>query len=141
MNDKMTVRETAQIIRSMIEHENNLLNNRITWLMTIQGLLFTGLGFAWDKQDAGGLVIAFTLLGIFVALSAFTVLPFFSLSVKSLIAWWDNYRTLHDYDGPDIVGFRSSRSEVWWLLRPWRALPFIFILGWLVILFVHLART
>ncbi|MBC6436161.1 hypothetical protein FM036_45250 [Nostoc sp. HG1] len=139
-SDKPTVKETAQIIRSMIQCEEALLNNRISWLMTIQGLLFAGLGFAWDKKDAGGLIISFALLGILVSISARTVLPFYSKASRDLIAWWDDYKP-SDYTGPDVVGFRASRSGVLWLIRPWRALPFIFIAGWLLILVAHLIRN
>jgi hypothetical protein len=55
--------DDAAIIRSMIECENRLLNDRINWLVTIQGLLFTALGFAWDKKDTRGLITIFSLLG------------------------------------------------------------------------------
>lgn len=85
-SDTSTVKETAQIIRSMIQCEETLLNNRINWLMTIQGLLFAGLGFSWDKKDAGGLIISFALLGIFVSISARTVLPFYSQASRGLMA-------------------------------------------------------
>ena len=76
MDDKSTVIETAKTIRYMLQREEDLLNNRISWLMTIQGLLFASLGFAWDKKDASGLIIVFALLGIFVSASARTIFPF-----------------------------------------------------------------
>ena len=34
-----------EIIRSMIQHENQLINERLTWLLTFQGLLLAALGF------------------------------------------------------------------------------------------------
>jgi hypothetical protein len=139
MEDHQKVIEAAQTIRSMIEQENKLLNDRINWLVSIQGLLFAGLSFSWDKKDASGLVFSFTFLGIVVALSAYSSFPFYSQSLKNLIAWWDSYRP-SDYDGPDVVGFRSAKSGVLWFLRPWRALPFIFVTGWVFVLLFHLAR-
>ncbi len=140
MDDKSTVIETAKTIRYMLQREEDLLNNRISWLMTIQGLLFASLGFAWDKKDASGLIIVFALLGIFVSASARTIFPFYSKASKELIAWWDAYKP-SDYQGPDVVGFRSTHSGISWLIRPWRALPFIFMIGWILIVIAHLART
>jgi hypothetical protein len=139
MDDQSTARETAQTIRYMLQREEDLLHNRISWLMTIQGLLFTGLGFAWDKKDASGLIMAFAFLGIFVSLSAHSILPFYSKASKELIAWWDANKP-SDYTGPDVVGFRSAHKGIFWLVRPWRSLPFIFIIGWILILIFHLSR-
>ena len=139
MEDQQKVSDTAQVIRGMIEQENKLLNDRINWLVSIQGLLFAGLSFSWDKKDAGGLVFTFTFLGIVVAFSAYSSFPFYSKASKDLINWWDKYKP-SDYDGPDVVGFRSSKSGLLWFLRPWRALPFIFIIGWVFVLLFHLAR-
>jgi len=44
--------EKFAIAREIIRHENDLVNNRVTWLLVLQGLLFTafvnGLGL-YDK--------------------------------------------------------------------------------------------
>lgn len=37
-------------IRNLIRHENELINQRLTWLGTFQGLLLAALAFAWDKK-------------------------------------------------------------------------------------------
>jgi hypothetical protein len=39
----------VETFREMVRHENELMNHRVSWLLTLQGLLFTALGFAWDK--------------------------------------------------------------------------------------------
>lgn len=49
----------AETIRTVIMHESEVINQRITWLMTTQGLLFASLGFAWDKGDAKSLITVF----------------------------------------------------------------------------------
>lgn len=42
-NTTESARKDWELVRSIIEHENNLVNNRITWLLTTQGFLFTAL--------------------------------------------------------------------------------------------------
>ncbi len=37
-------------IRAKIEHEDNLVNQRIMWMITLQGLLFTAYGFSLSAQ-------------------------------------------------------------------------------------------
>ncbi|AFY46734.1 hypothetical protein Nos7524_0831 [Nostoc sp. PCC 7524] len=128
--------ENAKSIRSMIEHENNLQNYRLTWLMTIQGLLFTGLGFAWDKKDAMGLVTIFCLVGILVAISTWSALKLSDSALENLVKWWENNKS-EQYTGSPIIGLYNRKLTV---LRPWVALPWIFIGAWLVILFQNLMR-
>ena len=131
--------QNAQIIRSLIEHENELQNHRLTWLMTIQGLLFAALGFAWDKQDAHALVIIFSILGIVVSLSSWSSLQLNHTAYEELHNWWEKHKP-KDYDGPPIVGHRASYNFMLWILRPWRILPWTFILGWLTVVVFNLRR-
>lgn len=135
--------ENNKIIRGMIEHENTLLNHRINWLVTIQGLLFAGLGFTWDKSDARGLVSIFCMLAILVSCSAMISFFLATKAMNDLLLWWDNYKVQNNYSGPDVKGLRSSQYK-WFrrlsFLYPWHALPIIFILAWLSVLFFNLLR-
>jgi hypothetical protein len=56
-------------IRELIRHENELINQRLTWLGTFQGLLLAALAFAWDKKSAGGIVCVLCTVGAMVAIS------------------------------------------------------------------------
>ena len=54
MNHCMTalkLDEQAAIIREMIRHEASVLNQRLSWCVTIEGLLLTALAFAWDRAQ------------------------------------------------------------------------------------------
>jgi hypothetical protein len=133
----------AEIIRSILMHESEVMNHRITWLVTIQGLLFTGLGFAWDKRDAKNLVVIFSVLGILVAASASTVLSFSMQASRDLVQWWNEHKPPH-YIGPDVIGGQPASAQqrgVLWLLRPWRSLPWIFAFGWLMIIIINFQRS
>jgi len=126
--------EHARVVRSMIEHENNLINYRITWLVTLQGLLMAGLGFAWDKQDARNLVGIFCGMGALVAFSCWLELRLSSKAFIDLFKWWDPHSV--GYSGPPVIGHRAEKKSLRGLLRAHRLLPWIFIVGWLLV-FIH----
>jgi len=49
LNDDMSIDET---LRSMVRHENDLINQRMGWLLQLQGFLFAALAFGWDQPGA-----------------------------------------------------------------------------------------
>jgi hypothetical protein len=124
-----------ETLRGMIARENDLLNQRTTWLATLQGLLFAALGFAWDKKGAEPLIAVFCFLG--VAISILSLLGFVSVSmaVHRLHDWWQAHRPA-DYQGPDVVGL-PPRTR--WA-NPWNALPLLFGLAWLAVAWINWAR-
>ena len=61
------------VIREMIRHENDVTNHRIMWLLVGQG--FIANAYVTVKSNEGGATyFMLSLLGIFVALSAFVML-------------------------------------------------------------------
>jgi hypothetical protein len=136
----MNSEDHASTVRAMIEHENDQQNYRLTWMLAIEGLLFAGIGFAWDKTDAHVLVTVFCVLGAVVSISSWTALRLSKQAMNSIREWWDSHRP-KDYGGPDIVGYRANDHWFLWILRPWRFLPWIFVLAWVAILAANLART
>lgn len=49
--DKMTDLEFFKQTRDQIKHEDNLINNRVTWLIAVQAFLFAAYGFAFSSQS------------------------------------------------------------------------------------------
>lgn len=137
--DRDDKEQYADTIRSMIECENRMTNDRVTWLVTIQGLLFAALGFAWDKQDTRWLITALALLGATVSLSAWTSLMISNQARRDLVRWWDANKPAA-YQGPDVIGTRAFTPGWERLMRPWRSLPFIFIAGWTLVLILSWLR-
>lgn len=140
----IATKEDAAIIRTMIDNENRIINDRITWLTTIQGFLFAALGFAWDKNDARAVIVIASFLGIGVALASWTSFTISNKARKDLDGWWETHKP-EDYGGPPVIGIRSfdQKTPLKFLirsLRPWRSLPPFFILGWLFVLVAHLVR-
>lgn len=121
------------IVRSMIDAENRLVNERIGWLTTVQGLLFASLGIVWDKPNAIEFIRVLCGLGISVALIVFMALVGATRAQVELIGWWDATRPSH-FSGPDVVGLRPPRTPLFLkYLAPWNWLAFVFILAWIII--------
>ena len=101
-DNKNTGIELSETIRGIIRHEDELVNNRITWLSQLQGLLFAALGFAWDKPDAHFLIYCFCIIGALFALTSLIALASSDEAINRTIAWWDVNKP-KDYHGPDIT--------------------------------------
>ena len=121
--------DEADTIRTMIHRENEVINHRVTWLATMQGLLFASLGFAWDKPKIEPFVDLLCFLGIAMSVILFALLAGASVAMYRLSKWWDDHKP-KSYDGPDVIGLKPLR---WPLLRcfgPWSFIPLLFLMAW-----------
>ena len=121
--------QDAEVIRQMIRHENDLMNHRLSWFNTLQGLLFAALAFSWDKPDSSGLVYMLCALGALLCLSTHYSLRGAVFAITRLRDWWDNHRDT-GYNGPDVIGRRPDRKSIP-LLRPYVLFPAAFGTAWL----------
>jgi hypothetical protein len=78
----MTDDERLDVIRSMIQHEDTLRDQRFGWLLALNGLLFTALGFIWNDSRSVALIIA--VLGAAFALVSLATLRISTLAVALL---------------------------------------------------------
>ena len=129
--------EAAETVRQMIYHEGELINQRIGWLVTLQGLLFAALGFAW--KDAKELVYVISVLGILISVSTLAALILGGRASKTILNEWRAHKPV-DYNGPDVIGYRSQ-ARFLGLLRPWYFLPIIFTAAWLSVMAINLRRA
>jgi hypothetical protein len=123
----------------LLKTENELINQRLTWLGTFQGLLHAALAFAWDKTDATALVWVLCILGMSVAFSTWVGTVRANKTIVNWGIYWDKVKP-KDYTGPDVEGIRSNKGCFWWMM-PGYALPFLFLAGWIAIAAVHHWRT
>jgi hypothetical protein len=118
----------AEIVRSMLDHESDVINHRITWMATFQGLLFAALGFSW--AGARQLVPVFCVLG--TLMSCITLVGLFkaSLATRILLDWWCENGS-KDYDGPPVIGQAfAQKSPIRYLFPIWSFIPLCFIGAW-----------
>lgn len=131
--------EDASTIREMIRHEDELLNGRMTWFCTIQGLLWASLALAWQPEDAWPLACILAALGILVSISSYLA---FRASLYAIVRqrdWWDANKP-PEYAGPDVLGRRPDRRSVPWM-RPHVVFPIGFAAAWLLVAGLTIARA
>ncbi|MGA2156007.1 MAG: hypothetical protein ABSH37_16465 [Bryobacteraceae bacterium] len=123
----------AEQIRTMLRHENELINHRISWMATCNGLFLTAVGFAWGKQ--GGKVLAYVLaaLGIAASASAWSSLYMATSALRRLRCLWEE-KGIHAADVPPVIGYIAPRWLRW--LLPWHSLPVVFAAAWLVVIVI-----
>jgi hypothetical protein len=144
-------------VRSVIEHENTLINHRVTWLLASQGFLFAGysaLITGWAKGDlhiARGMFVAllFALFAIsaYVCISMGIMLSAAIRHIKRIQCWW--YK-IDISAKPEEIQKVSDSSELNTLhphLQGWKArkhtrpfdtefMPYFFLGGWIILLFI-----
>jgi hypothetical protein len=131
--------EEAKIIRDMVRHEDDLLNQRITWFSTIQGLLFAALALVWDKASSSSLVLTLSLIGVILSASTFYALQRGLEAIRIQIEWWDKNKATN-YAGPDVIGRRPGLKSKNWLW-PYFLFPVVFITAWTFILIWRMVFT
>jgi hypothetical protein len=119
----------------MIDAENRLVNDRMGWLTTLQGLLFAALGFIWDKTDVVVLMRVLCGVGILMSAIVLSTLVTASKAQRELLKWWDDNK--EDYDGPDVIGCRPSRLRFARYAAPWSVIAMTFIAAWAIVWAVH----
>ena len=127
----MKTDEYAAIIRSMIEHENSLMNHRMTWMWTSQGLLVTATGIMWEIHIF--LILLVCLFGFCSSISLGISCNSALRAIKSLrIDWGERKKEDPEYRGPRVIGSPEMRPFISKLF-PWNFLPWLMALIWICI--------
>ncbi len=93
MSERFATEDDAKIIREMIWHEDNVLNTRLSWCATIEGLLMAALAFGWEKAPSA-LVILVAGAGVVVGSSTLYATRTAVETMRELTDWWTNHRVL-----------------------------------------------
>jgi len=131
--------EFTKATRELVRYESDLLHQRVTWLLQIQGLLFAALAFAW-KESSIILTSLLAGLGMTTAVSIWFALSLYSPAVRGLQARWEELLTAEQQRTRAIIGLSSPSHGITRLLRPWRALPLVFVIAWAAVLIAVLNR-
>ena len=135
----MTNEEFAAIIRSMIEHENQLINHRLTWLAAFQGFLVAAVGFAASEAKLDGTILVYLIcaLGFVIALSTAKTLWASQRAIKSLLEQWNERLAGNPvHDGPRVIGSPGPSALQW--MKPWYVFPWAMMVFWVVLAGVKL---
>jgi hypothetical protein len=130
MNSQAPRRSDDEIIRSMIEKENDYINQRVTWFATLQGLLIAALSFASRQPEGDRFYAILCLLGFLVAFIILFPISAAHMTMSHLLDWWDRNKP-DNYSGPDVIGMRPPSPQ--WISRyvgPWTWLIIVFLVAW-----------
>ena len=132
-------KDTVKTIRGMIQHENTLRNNRFTWMITFQTLLFAALAFAWDKTGGKKLATVFCFFGIVVSGFSYVGLAATTSVVYYLWKWWYDYCQVYNVPLLGLDKF-MDRPELRYFFSPWNFITLTFLMGWCAICGLNWAR-
>ena len=121
--------------RDVIKEENEMINHRMRWMLTLNGLLFTTLGFAWGRNRVlNWLPWILSGVGAMSALSFGFVLQASIKSIEYTNESWYTISKFSEHPTPTIIG-TSKYDIVSWstLLLPWRCLPLLLYAAWLIV--------
>jgi len=145
--------EDFAIIRDMLQHEDNLINHRITWMCQIQGLLFAAFGILIQRNtnsipnNNNYFMSIIILMGIFISIVSYVSIHIAELAGKDLcnLAGKDLCKSprqrLRGIDVQEKIMNAKNKEDwkeyIFWYcvlyLLPWRNLPYVFIIAWLLI--------
>jgi hypothetical protein len=138
LDEPMSLKEYAGVIRDMVKHENDLTNQRLTWMAALNGLMLTGLGFMWGKPFDQVVISVFCLLGLFVCYTAHMALRAAERARFDLYLLWSR-RNVPKTKVPPVIGWTKA-SNLERRLLPWNSLPIAFLVTWAVLFVVNIAR-
>jgi hypothetical protein len=142
-----------RIYRSYIEHEDRLIHNRTTWLITIQSFLIATFGFSFQKWYELSMnpatqwtpttinatkyyqifLISLCIVGFIVSIIAFFALKAAAIAIRNLHDEWKKLADTLPFDHrlPVIIGGGIDQSVSHGLFLP-LPLPFFFVSLWLI---------
>ena len=126
--------QTYEANRELVESENEMINHRMMWLLTIQGLLFASFFLVWrekkktedgDEEIREKHIYIIYALGVFSAVSVGIVLFFGLNAIKCIV---DSTPTAaRQY----VIGLSHGPVPPWvHYLLPWNSLPVLFVVAW-----------
>lgn len=130
----ITLEKYDSISRKKISSEESHLNQRINWLMALQGLLFATLGSMWDEKNIASLVLVMAV-GIFSSFSIGYSLYQANKAIEKISKEWKSFLGDAYKKYPSLEGLDSNQIEFIWLM-PDIFLPIIFILAWSFLFFI-----
>jgi len=121
--------ENPDTIRALIQHENEMTNHRMNWFLVLQGFMFAGIAFAWDKSTA--LCVVFSIVGILSSISVGILLRYGIQAIRDL-----------DRKSRDTTIGKGNEeiSPFMHFLLPWNFLPFTMIVAWTAMIIIKLAK-
>ena len=148
-SDKAHVEFYYKELRDHIKHEDNLCNNRMTWLITLQAFLFSAYGFSLsaqaviknDNAELSSIIssarLCFAAFGVVSSWAILLALTAAALSISRLVARWYEVPAIVRMKYPQIIGNSTKQRPGGTRLGqlPLFLIPVASIVMWAVISF------
>jgi hypothetical protein len=137
----VTKMDSAQIhfqnLLEQIRHENGLIDNRITWMLTLQGLFVVSLSFLLKDKPHRIAAVIVCCIGFVtsVTLGCSIVVGMHVLNELNPVAT-ELGRAIANEIGVTPINMTGRASGVLSFLLPWRILPWFFAYVWIVLAIV-----
>lgn len=118
-----------EVLRKLIQNENEMTNHRMNWFLILQGFMFAGMAFAWDKSTS--LCVVFSCVGALSSVSVGTLLKCGISAIKKLESMKP--------EGDCVIG--KSNGEVHPLIHfllPWNFIPVLMVFAWILLIFIRI---
>lgn len=118
-----------KITRLLIHNENEMVNHRMHWFLILQGFMFAGLAFAWEKNVA--LCIIFSIVGMLSSMSIWVLLRYGILAIQKL------EQSIQE-EAQQVLGRRSNETSPFiHFLLPWNFFPILMVVAWTALICVR----
>lgn len=123
--------EKRSIVRAMLQHEDTLRDQRLGWLLTLNGFLFAALAFAW--HDSALLALVFGGVGIVAAGSTWATLRVSELAIGRLR---DEFPSDPDLAPVTAITSEDLKELDGWLDKrlpnfyTWKVIPIALLIAW-----------
>ena len=109
--------ERYKLARAQVEHENNLISQRITWYLTLQGFLFAALfvavGLLFDahkfpkfeiaRSYLAAAIAVLPVVGALASVACFLLIRSAYAQIDAVVSWW-SAQGFEITDWPPITG-------------------------------------
>jgi len=135
-------------VRSALEHENLLVNHRLTWLLSSQAFLFAAFAIIFQesaKNDVDPnrrvlyqfILAGLSITGILVAFYMQRPIRTAEIQHDKLVEWWRNQKLRDSSGHPPICGEPSKLD----LYFPQSNFPILFVIAWSAFGFVVIGNA
>ena len=145
---QLTDTQLAEVIRSMIQHEDKLRNHRVTWALIVQGFFIGVAGDLWKTGDNKFTIIIIAFVAIILLFSFKSTVNKNDEAITRLVKIWRRNKPVElELENIPITGCgfelnkEHSKNKNWNdklndKLLIWKCLPFLLIMSWSIIILI-----
>ncbi len=118
LNDDLAPAEFYHLVRSQIEHEDNLNSQRLSWFVASQAFLFTAYAIVvsniqpqrtdWVARQHRLLTTLIPVVSLLTGLLIYATIVAGSIAMVNLRKWYKLHEQSHSHAFPPVQGYRLT---------------------------------